>query len=365
MDRPPVIEEISQDQFWVALSQKGVQERVPVQAMVELTYGCNLRCVHCYNPTHLARGELSTEKIKAILDQLAEQGCVEIAFTGGETLTRRDCLEIFTYARQKGFTIVLFTNATMITPDTADRIKALEPKTVEVSIYGATQETYERVTRIPGSFAHFLRGVHLLRERKVPLLIKMPVMTLNQHEAQQARAMVEGWGIKFVYSTEIHPRVDGSLEPLQYRLAPHEVVRIDETILGSRKWRAEGGGEKGESCQAGDGLFACLCGKNSLTVTPYGRMNLCVSFPIPQYDLRTGAVAEGWQTLVDLVDRANAAPGEAYECPQCPVQSHCRQGPVNAWLETKRLEPCLPYFKELATLDKQTHEAERQRDRGQ
>jgi len=358
-----VIDEINPEQFWLRLLEKSARQRVPVEAMIELTYGCNLRCVHCYNPTHQAKDEQATAQLKALIDQLAEAGCLHLAFTGGEIFTRRDLFEILAHAKGKGFAVTLLTNATLITPERADRIQALHPHRVEISIYGATQETYERVTRIPGSFQHFLTGVQLLRERTVPLIIKMPVMTLNQHEVPQAKVLVEGWGIKFVYCTEIFPRVDGSLEPLQYRLAPREVVHIDEAIGESRRWRAEGGEEKGERCQAGEGLFTCLCGKSSLTVTPYGRMNLCVSLPTPQYDLRTGTVHEGWKTLVNLVDRANATPGDTYECPQCPVQSHCRQGPMDAWLETGRLEPCLPYFKDLATLDKQTSEADRKRDR--
>ena len=82
-------------------------------------------------------------------------------------------------------------------------------------------------------------------------------------------------------------------------------------------------------------------------------MNLCVSFPTPQYDVHRGTVADGWQTLVGLVDRVSAAPGDQYECPECPVRPHCRQGPSDAWLETGRMDTCLPYHKELATLIKE------------
>jgi radical SAM protein with 4Fe4S-binding SPASM domain len=345
------ITESSQRLFWARLSDKAATQRVPLEAMIELTYGCNLRCVHCYNPTHQARDELTTAQITAVIDQLVEAGCLDLGFTGGEIFTRRDLFEMLVYAAAKGCLITLFTNATLITPERADQIQALHPHCVEVSIYGATRDTYEHVTRVPGSFQAFLAGVQLLRERTVPLLIKMPVMTVNQHEVRQAKTLVEGWGIKFIYSTEIFPRVDGSLEPLQYRLPPDEVVRVDETILGSRGRRAEGGVGKDERCQAHAGLFTCKCGKSSLAVTPYGKMNLCVSLPTPQYDLRSGTLAEGWRIMVDLVDQANAAPGDAYECPRCPVQSHCRQGPMNAWLERGRLDPCLPYFKELATLE--------------
>jgi radical SAM protein with 4Fe4S-binding SPASM domain len=350
------VEESSSRLFWARLSAKAAAQRVPVEAMIELTYGCNLRCVHCYNPTHQARDELTTAQITAVIDQLVDAGCLALAFTGGEIFTRRDLFEIAAYAKHKGFAITLLTNATLITPERAERVQALHPHCVETSIYGATRDTYERVTRVPGSFQAFLAGVQLLRERRVPLLIKMPVMTVNQREVQEAKTLVEGWGIKFIYSTEIFPRVDGSLEPLQYRLPPDEVVHVDETILGSRRWRAGGGVGKDKSCRAHAGLFSCKCGKSSLAVTPYGRMNLCVSLPTPQYDLRSGTLADGWRILVDLVDQAGAAPGDAYECPQCPVQSHCRQGPMNAWLERGRLDPCLPYFKELATLDREADE---------
>src|SRR3989441_13231347 len=125
MDQRKHITEIGQDQFWLALREKGAHQRVPVEAMIELTYGCNLRCVHCYNPTHQAKDELATAQLKALIDQLVEAGCLKLAFTGGEIFTRRDLSEILTYAKGKGFAITLLTNATLITTERADLIQAL------------------------------------------------------------------------------------------------------------------------------------------------------------------------------------------------------------------------------------------------
>lgn len=354
------IAEVSKREFWSDFYKKTAEKRVPFEATIELTYGCNLRCVHCYNPTHKAKGELTTEEIYAIIDQLAEQGTFELVFTGGEIFTRRDAFEIFAYAKDKGFAITLLTNATLITPERSDQIQALEPTSVEISIYGATEETYERVTGVPGSFKKFVKGVHLLRQRNVPLLIKMPVMTLNQHEVQQAKALVEGWGIRFVYSTDIHPRVDGSKEPLNYRLAPQDVIEVNQQLVGYQEWSADGGREKQEGCRGEEGMFSCSCGQNSLAVTPYGEMNLCVALPIPKYGLKTGDVASGWKRLVDLVE--STRPSEKYECPTCNVRPYCRQGPMDAWLETGDLNPCLPHFKELATLEKKAYEAGNRRE---
>ena len=353
MGQPTKMEEIGRELFWSNLKDKAAQQRTPLHAKIELTYGCNLRCVHCYNPTHQARDELTTDQWCRILDQLAQQGCLHLAFTGGELLARKDCFEIFTHAKDRGFTINILTNATLITPSRADRLQALKPYRVELSLYGATAETYERVTGIAGSYHRFVEGIQLLRERKIPIVVKMPVMTLNQHEVGLAQRLVQGWGIQFVYATDIHPRVDGSLEPLDYRLAPAEVVGLNQDLVGYTEWSAEGSGEKHGTCGDRGEFFNCSCGKTSLAVTPYGQMNLCLALPIPGYDLRQGTVAEGWRELVKLVDDANARPGPTYECPSCDLQSHCRQGPMDAYLETGNLDPCLPYFKELAQLEKQ------------
>ena len=351
------IESIGQSEFYLRLENRAFEKRIPLAATMELTYGCNMRCVHCYNPTHKAKGELSTQEFYRIIDELAQEGCFSITFTGGELFTRRDAFEILSYAKKKGVAIILFTNATLITPERADRIQALQPLRVEISIYGATPEIYEKVTQIPGSFGRFLKGVKRLRERQVPLLIKMPAMTLNQHEVGQAKALVEGWGIRFIYCSEITPRQDGSLEPLRYRISPQEVIQLDQDILGvgHREGREE------RKCQASEGLFRCSCGKSSVAVTPYGEMNLCINFPVPQYNLRTGNVSSGWKNLMEYID--SVGPNQAYECPECSLRNYCRQGPVDAWLERGDFSPCLPYFKELASLEKHTYETKHSRPR--
>ncbi len=116
-----------------------------------------------------------------------------------------------------------------------------------------------------------------------------------------------------------------------------------------------------KECQAGEGFFRCRCGKSSMAVTPYGEMNLCINFPVPQYNLRTGDVSSGWKALVEYVD--SASPSQAYECPSCSVQDYCRQGPRDALLETGDFSPCLPYFKELASSEKQTYDTNDSRPR--
>ncbi len=314
-----------------------------LQAMVELTYGCNLRCVHCYNPTHQAKNELSRDEIFEVLSQLAAQGCLVVGLTGGELFTRRDAIEIIARARSLGMMVTLVTNATLITPALADRIRDLAPYRVDVSLYGATDETYRQVTQIPGAFAAFTRGIDLLREREIPVLLKLVMMTLNIHELDAMKLFAEARGLSYRVGTDIHPRVNGDRTPLAYRLSAEQSVSV---------WRQSIGGDSpsetlGEGCGAAGRLFDCFCGKSSAAITPQGKMNLCVSMDTPRYDTRAGNISEGWDQLVHLVQAA--APGAQYECGNCDVNRLCTRGSNDGWLETGAFDAgCIPHFREVA-----------------
>jgi MoaA/NifB/PqqE/SkfB family radical SAM enzyme len=325
-----------------------------VRAMVELTYGCNLRCVHCYNPTHEAKNELSTDQICRILDGLAAQGCLWVGFTGGELFTRRDVFEIFRYAKSLGFVVSLLTNATLVTPERADQIKALAPYLVDISVYGATAETYERVTRVPGSFPKFVQGVDLLLERDVRIALKLVLMTLNAHEFEAMREFAVSRGALYKVGTEIFPRVDGCQEPLAYRLSPEQQFEIWRKISGKgilKRIRSSSGEsasqQEEDRCGSAGQLFDCSCGKSAAAVTPHGKMNLCLSTATPQFDLTAGTVSEGWKELVDLV--ASVKPGPEYECGGCGLAKRCTRGTMDGWMEQGRFDgPCIPHFREVA-----------------
>lgn len=325
-------------------------------AMIELTYGCNLRCVHCYNPTHQARGELTTEEVFRILDQLGKEGCVKVGFTGGEIFTRKDAAEIIRYARKLGLLVSLLTNATLITPKIADQICRMGPYDVGISVYGGTSETYERVTQVRGSFEKFVHGVDLLCEREVPVFLKLVLMTLNVHELELMKAFALRRGLRYQFSTHIHPKVDGSKEPLAYRLPSDQAFAIwrkeqGEPWAGSKHgagWMANG---EEEGCGLGRDLFPCGCGKTMAAITPHGRLNLCLSIYEPRYDLTQGSLKEGWKELVKMV--AGSHPGPEFECPECPLTRYCTRTPGQGWLEQGKFDgPCLPHLREEAQCKK-------------
>ena len=96
------------DHFYSATHKKNIF--FPFDAQIELTYRCNLNCVHCYCVEEDKGKELGTKEVKIILDDLKKEGCLWLALSGGEPLMRKDFLEIYAYAQKKGFLITLFTN---------------------------------------------------------------------------------------------------------------------------------------------------------------------------------------------------------------------------------------------------------------
>jgi MoaA/NifB/PqqE/SkfB family radical SAM enzyme len=350
------IAEISVDDLFARLEERADMSPRLIQAMVELTYGCNLRCVHCYNPTHEAKNELNTAAVKRVLRELAGEGCLRVGFTGGELFTRRDALEILQYARDLGLLLNILTNATMITPALADQISALNVFAVDVSMYGATAAAYESVTQVRGSFARFVTGLDLLIERRIPVLLKLVLLTPNVHEHEAMRDFAIARRLRYQVSTDVHPRVDGGLEPLAYRV---------DAALAFDVWRRESGEKLAQNLARDPGtrpceptadkaaqdragrVFHCNCGRKSAAVTPHGRLNLCLSICDPQYDLSRGTVKDGWRALVDLV--RSMRPGPRYECDACALADHCSRGAGDSWLNDRVFDrECIPYYRELA-----------------
>lgn len=331
------------------ISTRAGQTRQPDNATIELTYGCNLRCVHCYNPTHRALpGELTTAEVCSLLTQMAELGVLTVSISGGEPSLRPDFESILRHARRAGLLVWLLTNATRVTPALASLLEEIGVSHVFASIYGATAHTYETMAGVTGSFAPFLRGLDALRTRAFPVTVRMPVTTINWTEIDACQRLVTSHGFKFQYSLDIHPRTDGDCAPLLHRLPPALKAELDIRQLGDPS-----PAQDPDACHPDEPFISCACGRSRFAVTPYGQMNLCVSFPTPKYDLRAGTIREGWEILKQTVDRAR--PNARYECPTCDVNRYCRQGRGDAWLETGDMSRCLPHFKSWAQAREATY----------
>ncbi|OGW17822.1 MAG: hypothetical protein A3G93_02770 [Nitrospinae bacterium RIFCSPLOWO2_12_FULL_45_22] len=348
----PHIPAISYTEFDELLYKQVVAKRIPINGSFELTFRCNLRCAHCYcnlslNDQDAINKELSTEEIFDIFDQMADAGCLWLLLTGGEPLVRKDFLEIYTYAKKKGFIITLFTNGTLITPEIADYLAEWPPFAVEITLYGATKETYEKVTGVAGSFKRCKRGIDLLLERKIPLGLKTMMMTLNRDELWQIKEYAEGLGVKFRFDPIFNPRLDGSKTPYNFRLSPEEVVKLDlADEKRTKEWQRLC--DKFSGSPSSDDLYLCGAGISAFHINPYGKMSVCEMSRFQNYDLQRGSFEEGWYQSIPEFLTLKAK--DDYPCAQCDLSDLCGQCPGWSWLEAGNAETPVEYLCQVAHL---------------
>ena len=327
----------------------------PIVGQIELTSRCNLKCIHCYIPrkpdksgNYCSRSihgaeELSYSEIIDILNQIQKEGCLWLTLTGGEPLIRKDFLDIYTYAKKKGFLVTLFTNGTLITEEIADYLKEYPPFKIEVTLNGITEETYEKITGVPGSFQKCLRGIQILLERNLPLTLKSNGMRLNQNEILKIREYAEGLGAKFRYDSIILPKLDGSKEPCQLRLSPEEIIGIeyqdDKMREEWRKWF-----KSDHSLQDSDNLFRC--GDGLFNIDPYGELQLCYALRKPSFNLRQGSFKKGFYHFLSEI-RSTKYQSDS-KCKDCKIWWLCHQCPARAQLENGNQEKPIEYFCRLA-----------------
>ena len=338
----PYIPEIEYSDFRARISQKVAGQRIPLVGSLELTFRCNLRCQHCY-VAHGHQGirgqeELSYSEITRIIDEIAAEGCLWLLLTGGEPLMRPDFVDIYTYAKRKGMLVTLFTNGTMITPRLADYLVEYRPFNLEISLYGYTQETYERVTGIPGSHARCMGGIELLVERGIPLRLKTVVMTLNKHELGEMQDFAKGLGVEFRYDTMINSGIDGNGRPRQLRISPQEVLEIDRQRPGFGEELRSLFSTQTERLPEEPFLYVCGAGVRSFHIDPYGKLSLCLMSRRLTYDLRTGSFHQGWSEY--LAGVRYQKPRGDYFCGRCELLPICDQCP--GWAEFEHGEPQKP-----------------------
>jgi radical SAM protein with 4Fe4S-binding SPASM domain len=339
-------------------------KRMPFLFEFEITARCNLDCRHCYINLPAAERtavnrELSFDEIRDIVDEAVSLGALWCLVTGGEPLLRDDFFEIYPYLKKKGLLVTVFTNATLVTKEHIDLFKRFPPRDIEVSVYGVSAETYERITRRAGSFAAFQRGLGLLLESGLGVRLKAMIMRSNVHEqheiAQFCRQRTRDF---YRFDPLLHLRYDRNparnKEILSERLTPQEIVsleRSDWERFQALREKCRKSIEHRHSSLAGDKLFLCGAGTASYSISSDGVFRLCSSLWHPDciYDLRGGELTYAWQHFVPQV-RAMRSEREEYlrSCSRCDLIDLCMWCPAYAYLETGELDAPVEYFCEVA-----------------
>lgn len=335
-------------EFSKRINRKIQESNLPICGAIEITNKCNMRCTHCYVPREMKSKpkELTTKEIFQIVNQVAEAGCLWLLITGGEPLLRKDFLQIYDDIKGKGILITLFTNGTLITPKIADHLAKKPPFSVEISLYGATKETYEKVTRIPGSYEKCLRGIKLLKAKGLTLKLKTMGLKSNLGEIKAMQKMAKELGLPFRFDPLINPSLDGAVEPLKERLSSSEVIQLEKDDKErSREWRKLY--KKYYGYTKSDYVYTCGAGRNYFLVDAYGNLGMCVLLRIPDYSLRKGSFMDGYRMFENIRQIKKTV---SDECSKCKINIMCGLCPGWSALEKGDASKKVEYLCQVAHL---------------
>ena len=347
-----------------ALWNKLKDKRVPLSFELEVTARCNNNCRHCYinlpaGDHAVAAKELSVDEISCMADEVVSLGAVWCLITGGEPLLRNDFCDLYLALKRKGLLVSVFTNAALINDEHIHLFKQYPPRDIEVSVYGVTPQTYEAVTRRPGSFAAFMRGLDLLFENGVKVRLKAMALRSNVREMPAiARFCRERTKDFFRFDPLLHLRYDSNAqrnaEIRAERLSPEEIVMIeqaDEERTSALRKNCDRLIAPKLAHTGCDHLFHCGAGTGSFTVSYDGLFRLCPDLWHPDcvYDLRKGSVSDAWQRFVPKVRDMRSKRREFLEkCRVCPLIYLCFWCPAHSHLESGEMDALVGYFCEVA-----------------
>ena len=269
--------------------------------MMELTYNCSEKCIHCYNPGAARNSEekssrhsfhsLSIEEYEKIVDELYDKGLVKVCLSGGDPFSYKDCWKLIEYLYEKGIATEIYTNGQNLFGREKEFAKYY-PCMVGISIYSDSPEVHDSITRVKGSFEKSVRVIESLSKLAVPTAIKCCILKPNLSSYYGVREIAKQYGCAMQYEINVVDSIDGDKcvsTFLRLSKEEYEVVLSDPAIAGYITERTEILNQPERLEQP-----PCRAGHNSFCLSPSGDLMPCCSF-----HLVFGNLAK--DTLVDIL----------------------------------------------------------------
>lgn len=208
-----------------------MEHRLPLFAGVDLTYVCNLRCVHCYvlhKVTEPKPNFIDKETAFRTIDSLAELGCLDLTMTGGEITLHRDYRAVLSYAKDRHIYTIIKTNGTTMSQRNAETYAQDAANETHLSLYGSTAEVHERMTAIPGSFEKTLAGMRELTRAGIKCKINVLVWKMNANQLADIITLVKDLGHEPHLEDIIHGRLNGDRSPREMRITPETRAQLEK-----------------------------------------------------------------------------------------------------------------------------------------
>lgn len=261
----------------------------PVNVTWEMTYACNLSCIHCLSDSGRRRaGELTTHDCRRIIDTLSALKVFQFNIGGGEPFMRPDFPDLLDYAHDRGMVTCISTNGTLIDRAVAKRLDH-RLVYIQVSLDGATPESNDPI-RGAGSFDKVIRALDCLREREIEVSINTVLTRLSFPELDRMTELAAAYGAKLRVS-RFRPSGRGKKSWSDLNVSAEEMLAFSDW-LGRHLGVSTGDSFFSVSTEERRAMGLNMCGACKLTccISPQGGVYPCAF--LQETDFRAGTVPE-------------------------------------------------------------------------
>lgn len=341
------------------LFRKATKERIPLGGTFELTPVCNMDCRMCYVKMSRQQQEAIRPLIKAeewlkLAEEAKEQGLLYLLLTGGEPFGRRDFREILSGLHKMGLILTVNSNGTLIDEETVEWLVRTPPVRINITLYGASDETYERLCRNPKGFTQVTKAIRLLKDAGITVKLNCSLTPYNADDLEEIMAFARREELVIQATAYMFPptRRDASMIGRNERFTPQEAAyysaKIEKELGGTERFlkKAETldfGSIPSDEDICGDSEgeeIRCRAGKSNFWVTWDGRMLPCGMLPDEGVDLSVTGFAEAWKQITGKT----AAIRLPVKCRHCSLKERCKICAAMTVTESGRYD-CVPEYR--------------------
>lgn len=319
-----------------SLMKQASAKRVPINGSLELLPLCNMNCDMCY--VKLTKEEMESQGRLRTLEewvemghQMQKAGVLFLLLTGGEPLLYPHFKELYLELRRMGMIITINTNATLIDEEMAAFFGQHKPRRINITLYGADNDTYKNLCHYPGGYDKVLQAIRYLKANGVDVKVSSSLTVTNKDDMEQILAVGKELDVPIRIDTYMMPAERERCKPFQEqsRVMPEEAGRIRIDVLKE---------EMGEELFAqyvdktvfevehilpeteNPHKMSCYAGKASFTINWQGQMRPCVILTSPAADVFEVGFEQAWKYIVEETDKILLCA----ECNECRYRPICR-----------------------------------------
>ena len=340
------------------LFRKSTRQKIPLGGTFELTPVCNMDCRMCYVKMSRQQQEAIRPLMTAgewlrLAEEAKNQGMLYLLLTGGEPFSRSDFREIMTGLHDMGLVLTINSNGTLITEKTMEWLVQVPPVRINITLYGASDATYERLCGNPRGFTQVTKAIRMLRDAGIAVKINCSLTPYNAGDLEKIIDFSRREELVVQATAYMFPPVrrDAAKVGQNDRFTPEEAAyyaaKIEKLLGGSEQFlkRAEtldfgSIPSDDDMCPdaEGDGIL-CRAGKSNFWVTWDGKMLPCGMLPDEGVDLSITGFADAWKQITENVS-AIRLPAK---CRSCSLKERCRVCAAMAVTESGRYDQVPEY----------------------